>query len=110
MRILTTSAALSAALLLSLTSASPSFAKGHNNGFGAGAQGSLSGQVDDGQKNSQPTRESVGGPGMSGTSYGRADTLLEVEANKALGIHGNSDNAQTRGDGSGHPSERSGNE
>jgi hypothetical protein len=33
MRILTTSAALSAALLLSLAGASPSFAKAHNNGM-----------------------------------------------------------------------------
>jgi type 1 fimbria pilin len=97
MRILTTSAALSAALLLSVASASPSFAKGHNNGFGGQATGSLSGQVDDGQKNLTGGREG---------SYGIRDQLVDVEAfkNDEFKGGGNSGAAQTR-DGS-HPSER----
>jgi hypothetical protein len=103
MRKLTTSAAaLGAALLLGLAGASPSFAKGHNNGFGLGAAGpATAGKVDDGQKNTTGGREG---------SYGIRDQVPEVRENQMLGIHGNSDNAQMRGEGSGHPSERSGNE
>jgi hypothetical protein len=103
MRILTTSAALSAALLLSLAGTSPSFAKGHNNGFGAGAAGpATAGKVDNDQSNNVG---STFGGGGSATSYGIRDQVEEAQS----GGRGNSGNAQTRdGDPSNgtHPSER----
>lgn len=69
------------------------FAKGHDNGFGAGAKGSFAGLVDDGQTN----RDGDG----SATSYGATDASLEAKA----GEQDNSELAQDR-DNPEHPSNR----
>ncbi len=105
MRILTTSAALGSALLLALAGASPSFAKAHNNGFGAMSTGAATPSDFNGGVLGGAQRSEGGG---SAGSYGQRDQVPEVRADQAAGIHGNSMNAQDRGTGSGHPSERSG--
>jgi hypothetical protein len=87
-----------------LAGASPSLAKGHNNGFGAGAAGpATAGQVDNGQSNNAG---STFGGGGSATSYGQRDQVPDVRADQAAGIHGNSANAQDKSAESGHPSNR----
>jgi hypothetical protein len=83
MRLLTTSAALSAALFFGLAGASPSFAKGHSQGVGGNqtAGQGTAGLVDNGQSNSPDAAtargEDVGGPGRSGSSYGQVDASQE---------------------------------
>jgi hypothetical protein len=74
--------------LASTLIAGTAFAKGHNQGFGAGAAGpATAGQVDDGQKNLTGGREG---------SYGIRDQVPEVRENQAAGIHGNSDAARDK--------------
>lgn len=86
--------ALGFALAVGLSATSLSFAKGHDQGFGAGLAGpATAGKVDDGQTN----RDGNG----SATSYGRTDASVEAKA----GEQDNSERAQDR-DASGHPSNK----
>lgn len=79
--------------LASTLIAGSAFAKGHDNGFGAGAKGSLAGQVDDGQANRD-------GNGRE-TAYGFFDARPEAQA----GEQDNSEVAQDRTSPD-HPSNR----
>ena len=88
--------ALSIAAALGFAATPAALAKGHNQGFGAELAGpATAGKVDDGQKNLTGGREG---------SYGIRDQVPEVRENQDAGIHGNSDNAQTKD--AGHPSSR----
>lgn len=80
--------------LASTLIAGSAYAKGHDNGFGAGAKGSLAGLVDDGQTN----RDGDG----AATSYGRTDARIEAMA----GERDNSELARMR-DADSHPSNKS---
>lgn len=92
--LLSLTAVTATVLAASLFVAPASFAKGHNQGFGAGTAGpATAGQVDDAQSN----RDGNG----SETSYGRTDASVEAKD----GTQGNSEAAQDRSD-SGHPSNR----
>jgi hypothetical protein len=79
--------------LASTLVAGTAFAKGHNNGFGAGAKGSLAGQIDDGQSN----RDGRG----SETTYGLTDAVPDAKD----GVAGNSVDARNR-DAANHPSNK----
>ena len=94
MRITTLAVAFGAALLLSLHGASPSFAKGHDNGFGGGRTGIGAGDLPAGAVASGVRND--GGMGSS-TSYGST-----VRDQAQSGMRDNSTEAQTK-DGS-HPS------
>ncbi len=91
MRIVTTSAvALGAALLLGLAGTSPSFAKGHDHGFGLGLAGpDTAGKVDEGVTNRG------GGDNQYGTREGG------VRDQAQSGTRDNSDVAGGNSDGSG---------
>lgn len=88
--------ALSIAATLGVAATPAAFAKGHNQGFGNQSAGpATAGLVDNGQKNLTGGREG---------SYGIRDQVPEVRDNQEAGIHGNSDNAQTKDEF--HPSSR----
>jgi hypothetical protein len=94
MRIFVTVAAAAALSSAVILASSASFAKGHDQGFGAGLAGpATAGMVDDGQSN----REGDG----SATSYGKTDASLEAKA----GEQDNSEVARDR-DNPGHPSNK----
>ncbi len=84
--------------LASTLVATGAVAKGHNNGFGAGAKGSLATLVDNGQSNNAGS--TFGGNG-SESAYGIRDTLVAVRE----GTQDNSEAAQTKDEA--HPSSRS---
>jgi hypothetical protein len=81
--------------LASTLIATGAVAKGHNNGFGGGAKGTLSGDVDDGQSNNVGSTFGANSPE---TAYGIRDTLVAVEA----GEQDNSDAARIKD--AAHPS------
>ncbi len=94
MRIVTTSAvALGAALLLGLAGTSPSFAKGHDQGFGNQTAGpATAGQVDNGVSNR--------GGGGRDSSYGAND--VSPDARSGADTRDRSDEGQASGNGGGN--------
>ena len=79
--------------LASTLLAGSAFAKGHDNGFGAGAKGSAAGMVDENVTNR--------GGGGSDDAYGTTEVQDQVEA----GTRDNSEEARDR-DAANHPSNK----
>lgn len=80
-------------VLAAVLVAGSAFAKGHDNGFGAGAKGSAAGMVDEGVTNR--------GGGGSENAYGTNEVSDQVEA----GTRDNSEEARDR-DAANHPSNK----